>query len=91
MKFAVAKYFEIAAVGTLILGEPLKDLERAGFHPWEHYVPITKETVMDQIKYALEEDLERLNIIRKNARTLVRTQHGMLKRIREFKKLAREI
>jgi len=91
MKFAVAKYFEIAAVGTLILGEPIKDIDRAGFAPWEHYIPITKRDVMDGIKYALENPGPKLDKIRKNARTLVRNNHSMLKRIRTFKKYLREI
>ena len=90
-KYGVAKYFEIPAAGALLLAETTLDITRAGFAPWHHYVPIQGGNVMGAIEYVLSSDKEDLDRIRKNGRTLVRNSHGMLKRIKEFKKLTRDL
>jgi hypothetical protein len=49
-KMVLAKHLEIPAVGSLLLCDKTNDLERIGFVPEEHYVPVTQENAVERIE-----------------------------------------
>jgi len=77
-EYVVAKYFEIPATGALLLAddavrEPLAEL---GFVENEHYVPVSKENLEENIRYVLDEsNHEKLDQIRRRGQQLVWEKH----------------
>ena len=83
LKCVISRYFEIPAVGTLLLAEQVRDLDRVGFVLYEHYVPITKETVFKKIRDCLANP-DKFENKRKSAMGFVRENHSINNRIKEF-------
>ena len=79
----LTKYFEIPAAGTLLLADEPEDGEEAGFIPWEHYVPITKENVVSQIGHCLENPKE-YEKIRRQGMEFVQEHHSVNNRFDQF-------
>jgi hypothetical protein len=86
-KYVVAKYFEIPATGALLLADdavrrPLGDL---GFIEHEHYLPVSKETLEERVRYVLDErNHEELDAVRSRGQELVRARHKTSDRARQI-------
>lgn len=82
--YAVCKYFEIPAAGSLLLAPEINDLKKAGFVPNHHYVPITKSNVIKTISQCLKNpnDYEH---IRKEGMRFVRENHSVVNRVDRLK------
>jgi hypothetical protein len=84
-KYAVAKYFEIPATGSLLLadraiGEPLK---AKGFLEGVHYLGVSSEDLEAKIRYVLDcRNHDELDQLRRNGRDLVWQQHKTSDRAR---------
>ena len=84
----VAKYFEIPAAGTLLLAEPIKDLELTGLEADVHYVPINRKNITMKIQDVLEHP-EKYIEMRNKATVLVRKKHSEINRIKQFADILR--
>jgi hypothetical protein len=84
--YVLAKYFEITATGSLLLANETVDSGLAGFIPYEHYIPITKDNVYEQITKCLKEP-ERFDSIRKAGMNFSRHNHSVINRIDRLKKI----
>jgi len=82
----VAKYLEIPAAGTLLLAEEINDLVLLGLKANVHYVPITRETVVEKIRSVLKNP-ERYIEMRDRATKLVRENCSEINRLEEFKNI----
>ena len=82
----VAKYFEIPASGTLLVGERKPELDLLGFKPYVHYVPITPKNVIEQIKKVLYHPKEYFEIREKGMR-FVRRNHSDINRVIQFRRV----
>ena len=82
----VAKYLEIPAAGTLLLAEEINDAKLLGLEANVHYVPITRDTVVDKIREVLKNP-EKYIEMRDRATKLVREKHSEINRIEEFKEV----
>jgi len=82
----VAKYLEIPAAGTLLLAEEIDDVKLLGLKANVHYVPITKDNVVDKIREVLKNP-EKYIEMRDRATKLVREKHSEINRIEEFKEI----
>lgn len=86
----VKKYFEIPATGSLLLANPVADLDKLGFIPYEHYVPITmnkgEENAIAQIRRCLRYPDHYENIRKKGAK-FVRTFHSVRNRFKQLKEI----
>jgi len=80
----VSKYFEIPAAGSLLLAERKEELAMLGFKPYIHYIPITREDVVEQIKKVLSHPGDYTRI-RKDAMKFVRENHSDINRAQQFK------
>jgi len=80
----VSKYFEIPAAGTLLLAERKKEFDILGFEPFVHYIPITRETVIEQIKKVLSHPKDYMGI-RRDAMKFVQRNHSDVNRSLQFK------
>lgn len=78
--YMLAKHLEITAAGSLLMANETKDLEIAGFIPYKHYVPITKNDVCIKIKQCLKNP-EGYNNIRKEGMEFVHKNHSIVNRI----------
>ncbi len=85
-QLAVAKYLEIPAAGTLLLAEEINDAVLLGLKANVHYVPITRETVVEKIREVLRNP-ERYIEMRDRATKLVRENHSELNRFKEFENI----
>lgn len=88
--YMLAKHLEITAAGALLLADETKDLERAGFIPYKHYIPITKNNVDTKIKQCLKNP-EEYNNIRKEGMEFVRKNHSINNRMVWLKKVFDEL
>lgn len=88
--YAVAKYFEIPAAGSLLIANETNDLKRIGFVPHQHYVPITKANAIKTIKRCIENPND-YNDIRKKGMEYVRNNHSIVNRIERLKLLFKEL
>ncbi|MBA7673089.1 hypothetical protein ES703_81277 [subsurface metagenome] len=88
--YVVAKYFEIPATGTLLLANEVEDLEKLGFIPFKHYVPITKDDVLSQIDDCLANQ-KKYREIRKTGMEFVRENHSINNRFKQFKKILKDV
>jgi len=86
----VSKYFEIPAAGTLLLAERKKELDILGFGPYVHYVPITRENVIEQIREVLghPEDYAEM---RKDAMEFVQKNHSDVSRAFQFRDILKRL
>ena len=88
--FVTAKCLEIPAVGSLLLTERNEDLDKMGFIPWKHYIPITWETIRKRIEHCLENPNE-YQEIRKEGMRFVRENHSVNNRFQLFTEKLREL
>jgi len=82
----IAKYLEIPAAGTLLLAEEINDVILFGLKANVHYVPITRENVIEKIREVLKNP-EKYVEMRDRATKLVRENHSIINRIKEFKQV----
>jgi hypothetical protein len=87
--YALAKYFEIPAAGSLLIADETNDLIKAGFIPHQHYLPITKVNASLVITECLEQPAK-YEHIRKAGMEFVRENHSINKRIETLKILFEE-
>jgi len=85
-KVALTKFFEIPAAGSLLLVDRIKDLDRLGFIPYKHYVPINRENVFDKILHCLNCP-DQYDDIRRRGMEFVRSNHSIRNRIEELNKI----
>ncbi|WP_171643908.1 glycosyltransferase [Paenibacillus phytorum] len=81
--FAVGKYFEVPACGTLLLTSDFSELRDLGFIHKETFVKIDKHNFLAKAKYYLRHRDER-NEIRRKGYALVQSRHTTSIRVREF-------
>lgn len=82
--YAVAKYFEITAAGSLLLADETEDLKMAGFIPYKHYIPITKKNACIKITECLKNP-EKYNDIRREGMEFVHKNHSVINRMKWLK------
>jgi len=87
--YGLAKYFEIPAAGTLLLGVRTPDIDRAGLVPWAHYVPISNINAFSQIEAVLKESHVFFDI-RKDGCSYIRNNHSVRNRIRQLRAMIEE-
>jgi len=86
-RYVVAKYFEIPATGALLLADEAVSgpLSQLGFIKHQHYVPVSKENLEEQIQFVLDEkNHEELDQIRKAGQNLVWQKHRTSDRARQI-------
>ena len=88
--YAVAKYFEIPAAGSLLLAPAVGDLKLAGFIANKHYIPVTKEDVIEKISHCLKSP-EEYDCIRRGGMNFVREKHSVISRVNQVKILLEEM
>jgi len=81
--YVVAKHYEICATGSLLLTNRIADLDKTGFIPDKHYVPITIENCIEKIRHCLENPEEYTNI-RKEGMKYVRENHGLENKMKQL-------
>jgi len=87
--YGLAKYFEIPAAGSLLLGVRTPDMDKAGLEPWTHYIPISRVNLFAQIEAVLTEP-HVFSDIRKIGCSYVRHSHSVKNRIRQLQTLIEE-
>ena len=88
--YVVGKYFEIPATGSLLLANETEDSKRAGFIPYEHFIPVTKKNAISQIEKCLR-DPKKFNKIRKAGMRFVKENHSVGNRFEQLKKIIMEM
>lgn len=86
----LTKYFEIPATGALLLADEPQDGRRTGLIPGEHYIEVTKDNVLDQIKDCLKNP-GNYEKIRKRGMEFVRANHGINNRLGQFKRILERV
>lgn len=86
----VAKYLEIPAAATLLLAQEISDLALFGLEANVHYVPITRENVVEKIREVLRNP-EKYIEMRDRATKLVRENHSEINRVKEFENILKFI
>lgn len=81
--YPIAKYFEVAACNTLILGSGSEELRDLGFIDKKTMVEINEDNFLKKAKYYLENEKER-KVIAKEGYDMVRKYHRTKDRVREF-------
>ncbi|MFE0558230.1 glycosyltransferase [Paenibacillus sp. NPDC058910] len=81
--FAVSKYFEVPACGTLLLASNFSELTDLGFKDKKNFISINKNNFLKKAKYYLEHEDERKKISREGYK-LVKSRHLTDIRVREF-------
>lgn len=81
--FAVGKYFEIPACGTLLLASDFPELADLGFKDKENFISINKTNFVKKAKYYLKHEAERNEICQEGYK-LVNSRHLTDIRVREF-------
>lgn len=84
--YIVAKYFEVLACGSLLIAKRCNDLDRVGFIPFRHYIPVTMDNVTATIAQCLENPDDYTHI-RKEGMDFVRKNHSVINRIDQFEKI----
>lgn len=82
-KYPIAKYFEVAACNTLVLGSGSQELRDLGFIDQKTMVEINEDNFLEKAKYYLENEKLR-RAISKNGYNMVRKYHSTRVRVREF-------
>jgi hypothetical protein len=75
LKWPLRKFFEIPALGSVLLCAPFSGARQAGFIEGRHFVAADAGNIDDVIDH-LRRDASQLNSIRSCARELVRTRHS---------------
>jgi hypothetical protein len=88
--YVLAKHFEIAASGTLLMTDWCNDLSFLGFEHGKNYVKIVKGNVKDKINYFLKNDKEREEITA-NAVAMIYANHNVQKRAEQLYNIFKEI
>ena len=86
-KYVVAKYFEIPATGALLLADDSVSgpLGQLGFVEFEHFVPVSEETLEERIGFVLDQrNHAQLDEIRSRAQELVLERHKTADRARQI-------
>jgi hypothetical protein len=86
IRCVVAKYFEIPASGSLLLGEELPDLTELGFRGGVNYISITENNFTDKTKHIID-DYDKYENIRLEGRGLVLQRHTNLNRFEHIERL----
>jgi hypothetical protein len=76
--YVVAKFFEIPATGSLLVGDTAvgKQLSQLGFIENVHYVPVSDATLETQVAYVLDpENHAGLDEVRRRGQLLIREHH----------------
>jgi hypothetical protein len=84
-RYVIAKYFEIPAVGALLLADRgvVDPLARLGFVADVHYVPASVEDLEEKVRYVLDEsNRSRLDDMRRRAWAMIRQSHTTSDRAR---------
>lgn len=81
--FAVGKYFEVPACGTLLLASDFSELADLGFKSRENFISIDKTNFVKRAKYYLEHEDERKEICLEGY-NLINSRHLTDIRVREF-------
>ena len=89
-KSHVAKNIEIPATGSLLLSETTQDMLDLGFKPYEHYIPITKKNVFEQINKCITNHKDYIEI-RKKARKHVMNNYSIKNRYDQVKNIIKEV
>jgi len=89
-KSHVAKNIEIPATGSLLLSETTQDILDLGFKPYEHYIPITKKNVFEQINKCIINHKDYTKI-RKRARKYVMDNYSIKNRYEQVKNIIEEV
>jgi len=74
------KYFEIPAVGSLLLGRKTNLVDDLGFVPYKHYVPFDGDDVFDKA-HEIVANPEKFLEIRKAGMKFVREEHNFERRL----------
>jgi len=88
--YVVTKYFEIPATGALLLGERIGDLDKLGFIPNEHYIPITKENVLGVVDECCANP-QKYTEIRMAGMEFVRENHSVNNRIVQLEEIIKSV
>ena len=86
-RYAVAKYFEIPATGSLLLADRAvsEPLSRLGFIDGVHYIGVSDEDLEEKIEYTLDENNHmELDQVRRNGQELVWRRHKTADRARSI-------
>ena len=90
-EYVLAKYFEIPAAGALLLAQHTPDLDRLGFTPDVHYIPIDESDFAAKTSAALRGaypgPVERIRI---DGMKFVRANHGLKNRLELFGDIMRK-
>lgn len=82
--YAVARYMEIPAAGSLLIANQIPDSDDAGLIPREHYIPITMVTAVTQIKEVLSNPTK-YEHIRRQGMKFVRANYSVKNRFEQLK------
>lgn len=82
-KYPIAKYYEVAACNTLVLGSASQELADLGFVDKETFVAINEDNYFEKAKYYLKHEDIRLEIA-KRGYEMVRENHSTAIRVKEF-------
>jgi hypothetical protein len=88
--YAVAKHYEIPAVGSLLIADETNDLSKAGFIPNTHYIPINKSNMVTKIRECLRNP-KSYNDIRLSGMKFVRENHSINNRMLLLKEVFNEL
>ena len=75
----ITKHIEVMTVGSLMISERFKDLDRMGFIPNRHYVEVTRENLVRKVKYICRNP-EEYAAIRRQGMAFVRRHHRLEQR-----------
>ena len=79
----LAKYYEIAAAGSLLLAEDSADVREAGFVAGKNYVSVNRDNVFDKINQCLDNP-EAYRNIRYEGMKFVRENHSVENRVKRI-------
>ena len=90
-KYPVAKFFEIPACHTALVGNYTPELGRLGFKPNENYIHIEIDSDIAKIVEHYLDDYEKLIEITENGYKMVHKKHNTEQRTKEFISYCEEI
>ena len=89
-KVVISKHIEVVAVGSLMISEHLKDLDRMGFIPNYHYLEVNKQNVVKMIKDVCANP-EKFSDIRRQGKEFVWKHHKLSDRLEWMKQIVDDI
>lgn len=90
LNYVVRKYFEIPAVGSLLLANKTNDLCKLGFKKDMHYVEISKHNLLSKLDDILTHP-DKFDRIRRSGRLFILENHSIKNRFELFKTKLGEI